>query len=81
VTIDLELDLKARPDLSVEEIDLEEFLEAKEKYAYPDWLERRVKLAALEVRGLLSRAQWPVLGAQVLDPTFVWLDRLPPTED
>ena len=80
VTIDLELDLKARPDLSVEEFDLDEFLEAKEKYAYPDWLERRVKLAALEVRDLLSRAQWPVLGAQALDPKFVWLDRLLQTE-
>lgn len=80
VTIDLELDLKARPDLSVEEFDLDEFLEAKQKYAYPDWLERRVKLAALEVRDLLSRAQWPVLGAQALEERFAWLDRLPPTE-
>ena len=80
VTVDLELDLKARPDLSIEEFDLDEFLEAKQRYGYPDWLERRVKLAALEVRDLLSRAQWPVLGAQALDPKFVWLDRLPPTE-
>ena len=55
--------------------------EAKQKYAYPDWLERRVKLAALEVRDLLSCAQWPVLGAQALGPRFAWLDRLPRTED
>jgi uncharacterized protein len=81
VTIDLELDLKARPDLSVEEFDLEEFLEAKAKSAYPEWLERRVKLAALEVRDLLSRAAWPVLGSQALGPRFSWLDRLPQTED
>jgi hypothetical protein len=73
--------LKARPDLSVEEFDLEEFLEAKAKFAYPEWLERRVKLAALEVRDLLSRAAWPVLGLQALDPRFSWLDRLPQTED
>ena len=81
VTIDLELDLKARPDLSVEEFDLDEFLEAKQKYAYPEWLERRVNLAALEVRDLLSRAAWPVPGVQATDPRFAWLDRLSPTED
>jgi uncharacterized protein len=81
VAIDLELDLKARPDLSSETFDLDEFLEAKQHYGYPDWLERRVKLAALEVRELLSRAAWPVPGVQALDPNFAWLDRLNPPRD
>ena len=77
VVIDLELDLKARPDLTLEEFDWDEFFEAKAKFGYPDWLECRVRLAALEVRELLSRAEWPCLAPQATDDGFSWMQRIP----
>jgi hypothetical protein len=73
--IDLELDLKARPDLSLEEFDWDEFHAAKQRFGYPDWLERRVHLAALEVRELLKQREWPVLDAQETSADFGWMNR------
>jgi uncharacterized protein len=75
--IDLELDLKAKPDLTLEEFDWDEFFEAKEKYGYPAWLERRVRQAALEVRDLVTRREWPVLEPQTTDAGFDWMNRGP----
>jgi hypothetical protein len=77
VVVDLELDLKARPDLTLEEFDWDEFLEAKSRFAYPAWLERRVRLAAQEVRDHFSRAEWPCLAPQRSGADFAWLQRLP----
>ena len=75
--IDLELDLKARPDLTLEEFDRDEFVEAKASFGYPAWLERRVRAAALEVRELVGRQEWPILEPQVTDESFDWMDRGP----
>jgi uncharacterized protein len=75
--VDLELDLKAKPDLTLEEFDWDEFFEAKAKYGYPAWLERRVRQAALEVRDLFARREWPVLEPQVTDAGFDWMNRGP----
>ena len=75
--VDLELDLKSRPDLTLEEFDWDEFQDAKARYGYPEWLERRVVLAAQEVRELFSRAAWPCLAPQAPGEGFAWLQRLP----
>jgi len=75
--VDLELDLKARPDLRLEEFDWDEFQEARQKYAYPEWLERRVRRAALEIRELVTRREWPVLEPQTTDAAFDWMNRGP----
>lgn len=75
--VDLELDLKAKPDLSLEEFDWDEFEEAKQKYAYPAWLERRIRLAAQEIRDLVEGREWPVLEPQVTDSNFGWMNRGP----
>lgn len=79
-SVDLELDIKVRPDLTLEAFDLDEFEAARARYGYPAWLARRVRDAAREVERLVARREWPVLAPQSTPDGFRWMDRGPSLE-
>lgn len=74
--VDLQIDLKVRPDHHAEEFDRDEFERAAAHYGYPAWLRRRVEQTLHELRATLEAGEPPFLERQ-MGGADGWLSREP----
>jgi protein associated with RNAse G/E len=74
--VDLEVDVKVRPDHRMERFDLDEFEEAAARYGYPAWLRRQITASLTELDRLIEEGRWPLLPPQS-DHDRDWLARGP----